>query len=164
MVGIWGWGLAGGGGPIPRVAPAGLSFVRHCTQIVRNSLDHGGPWGDEIVLAASYPMHDGGVGGGLELDNGDLLFPRNGLGMLISKDQGKRWTFGGRLAHEGESQAAELSNGSVIMQMRDSGKYRYVWCRSDDGGATFSGCHEHSSPLGPDVPPSILGLGSPAVP
>lgn len=146
--------------PIPPGAPSGRSVFINCTQIVRSSTNDGRSWTSERVLSGSYPMHDGGVGGGLVLrGSGKLLFSRNGYGVLQSNDQGLHWDFGQPLPHRGESQPVQLANGSVIMQMRDKGgKYLYVWCRSDDQGESFHECFARDTPLVPDCPTSILAL------
>jgi sialidase-1 len=144
--------------PIPPGAPPGRSVFRNCTQLVRTSLDGGVSWSPEHEVEGSFPQDDGGVGSGLQLESGRLIFPRNGKGMLISDTHGESWRLGEALPHHGESQAMQLVNGSVIMQMRDQDhRYDYVWCRSDDGGSSFmSPCAVRSAPLVPDVPTSIL--------
>ena len=147
--------------PIPPGAPPGRSVFQNCTQIVRTSLDIGASWSEEHDIPGSYPQGDGGVGSGLQLADGKLIFPRNGRGVLISETHGESWRLGKPLPHHGESQAVQLTNGSVIMQMRDSKHaYDYFWCRSDDGGETFEDpCAARSLPRVPDVPTSILRLG-----
>ena len=152
--------------PVPPGAPPGRSVFQDCTQLVRMSANHGGSWSAEREIEGSYPQSDGGVGSGLQLASGGshggrLLFPRNGKGALISDNHGESWRLGQPLPHGGESQAAQLRNGSVVMQMRDQDhRYDYVWCISNDGGESFgSSCTQHTAPLVPDVPTSVLRLG-----
>ena len=79
----------------------------------------------------------------------------------MSDTHGADWTIGAKLPAHGESQAVELANGSVVMQMRH-GKHAYAfwWCRSDTGGASFEApCLTRATPLVPDVPTSILRRG-----
>ena len=96
------------------------------------------------------------------IHGGRLLFSRNGKGMLMSDDSGESWRLGKALPASGESQAVQLRNGSVIMQMRNKDhQYSYRWCRSDDGGSSFvSPCLTRARPLVPDVPTSIIRRGS----
>jgi sialidase-1 len=154
--------------PVPPGAPPGRSVFQNCTQLVRMSTNHGGSWSAEREIEESYPQHDGGVGSGLQLatvagsrHGGRLMFPRNGKGALMSDDNGDSWRLGQALPHGGESQAVQLRNGSVVMQMRDSDhRYDYVWCISNDGGESFeSPCTQHTAPLVPDVPTSVLRVG-----
>lgn len=154
--------------PVPPGAPPGRSVFQNCTQLVRVSTTHGGSWSSEREIEESYPQRDGGVGSGLQLamnagsnHDGRLVFPRNGKGALLSDNNGESWRLGQPLPHGGESQAVQLRNGSVVMQMRDSDhRYDYIWCISNDGGESFgSPCTRHAAPLVPDVPTSVLRVG-----
>ena len=147
---------------IPSVIVPGTSAFRNCTQLLRHSNDDGITW-DEVTLLNPALMHDGGVGSGIQLSSrwgGRILFPRNGFGPLLGDLQAngtRTWRFGSKLGHIGESQAVELLNGTIVMQMRDGGEYDYIWIRSDDGGETFfKHGSVHSAPFVPDCPTSII--------
>lgn len=142
--------------PIPATINPRASAFRNCTQLVRSSGDNGVTWSADKAVPGTTPQNDGGVGSGLQLSSGRLLFPRNGKGSLLSDDHGKIWYLGSDLLRGGESQAVQLPNGSVLMQMRAEITYNYVWLRSDDGGRTFGPPVVHDVPFVPDCPTSIL--------
>jgi hypothetical protein len=142
--------------PIPATINPSVSAFVNCTQLLRSSLDHGVTWSPEMVVDGTTPQHDGGVGAGLQLASGRLLFPRNGAGSMISDDGGESWRLGSKLQHGGESQAVQLANTSVLMQMRAVATYAYIWLRSDDGGETFGPPLLHTTPFVPDCPTSVL--------
>eukprot|EP01079_Euglenida_sp_SAG-EU17-18_P013004 gene13004-biopygen7715 len=119
-----------------------------------------------MPVPGSYPMSDSGVGAGIQLQgsvhSGRLVFPRNGYGFSLSDDHGATWHVGSPAPHHGESALVQLSNGSIISQMRAGHyAYAYVWCRSDDGGDNYAPiCVNRTVPQVPDVPTSIVRLQS----
>ena len=77
---------------------------------------------------------------------------------MFSDDHGQTWA-GGAPQRGGENSLAELSNGTVVNEYRDTAQYAYLWARSDDGGATFSPPEPRTDPVYPDCPGALLAAG-----
>jgi sialidase-1 len=90
-----------------------------------------------------------GPGVGIQLKSGRLLVPCDSKSekgkvreshVIFSDDAGKTWQLGGVVGPNcNESQAVELSDGTVLLNMRTySGNNRRLIAKSTDGGKTFT--------------------------
>jgi len=83
--------------------------------------------------------------------------------VILSDDHGKTWRLGGITADNmGESAVAELSDGSVLMNVRSHPRlmgYRMV-CRSKDGGESWSEPVPDKALVDPGCQGSLLGYSS----
>ncbi len=124
--------------------------------LLTKSEDDGLTWSAPInitkqVKDPSWKLFFQGPGNGITLRDGTLVFPaqfRDSTGLpfstiIYSKDHGKNWSVGtGAKPNTTESQAVELENGALMLNMRDNrGEYRSAAVTSDLG-KTWT---EHSS-------------------
>lgn len=101
----------------------------------------------EVVTPGST-WYATGPGRGIALSSGRLLIPADHVGpdgvrsshVILSDDGGEQWYLGGSAARDtDEAQAAELSDGRVLLNMRFEGATRArAIATSTDGGLTFS--------------------------
>ncbi len=122
-----------------------------------------------------------GVGSGIQLRSGRLLLPRYWADyrhprtapmaaesfVAYSDDHGKTWQMGPRIAGLGgtnECQAAELSDGSVLLNMRGMTGNRRKSARSRDGGATWSEPVEEPALVEPRCQGSLFAYPAPEAP
>jgi sialidase-1 len=121
-----------------------------------SSGDDGVTWSLPADITASIrgkgddkPFYAGGPGNAIQLAGGRLLFPNyyrlrgeetSYAHAIYSDDHGKSWSHGepaGELTNE--SQAVELGNGTVMLNMRSyHGRNRRAVSTSADGGRTWS--------------------------
>jgi sialidase-1 len=125
-----------------------------CTVWVISSTDDGVTWSKPREITAdvkdkNWTWYATGPGVGIQLSTGRLIIPCNDAlagsktyqsHTIYSDDHGATWKLGGVAGVLGnESQAVELSDGSVMTNMRS---YRGKHCRavsvSKDGGQTWS--------------------------
>jgi sialidase-1 len=110
-----------------------------------------------------------GPGVGIQLRSGRLLIPcdsksENGTvresHVILSDDGGKTWKLGGVVGPDcNECQAVELSDGSVMLNMRTfRANNRRLVSVSKDGGTTFSKPREDETLIEPVCQASILRL------
>ena len=119
--------------------------------LLTKSEDDGRSWSPlinitEQVKQPEWELVMVGPGSGITTSDGTLVFPaqfQNSNGMphstiLYSKDHGKTWHFGnGAKPNTTESQVVELSDGSLMLNMRDNrGGARSVYT-SDDLGKSW---------------------------
>jgi sialidase-1 len=139
---------------------------------VSRSVDDGLTWSQplEITQQAKKPdwtWYATGPGVGIQLRSGRLVVPcdcavagtRQGFSHIIfSDDRGTTWHIGGVVGPKcNESQTAELSDGSVLLNMRSyRGLNRRQVAVSRDGGLTFSDPHEDSALIEPVCQASLL--------
>ncbi len=108
-----------------------------------------------------------GPGVGIQLKSGRLLIPcdsKSDLGktreshVIFSDDGGKTWQLGGIVGpHCNESQAVELADGTVLLNMRTyKANNRRQIAVSTDGGKTFTQPKEDSALIEPVCQGSIL--------
>ncbi len=108
-----------------------------------------------MVKQPGWAAGSTGVGSGIQMRNGRLVLPRYNADyreprttpttsnsfVCYSDDHGKTWTMGALAVFKGgtnECQVAELTDGSLLLNMRGlTGNLRKV-ARSRDGGATWS--------------------------
>jgi len=121
---------------------------------VTHSTDDGLNWSAPVDVTATTKAPDWtwyatGPGVGIQLRSGRLLIPcDHGVAgtklfrshVIYSDDHGLTWKRGGVVGdNTNECQAAELSDGSVLINMRSyHGKNRRAIARSRDGGETWS--------------------------
>lgn len=133
--------------------------TRDCQVWMRYSDDHGASWskGQDITAQArdvdAWGMVFVGPGSGLQMSSGRLIVPGSRKPgstsdlstcrgyVIYSDDGGATWQRGGVVddAPASETQAVELSDGRLLLSMRqgDNSPHRYV-AVSDDGGMTWS--------------------------
>ncbi len=144
------------------------------TAWITSSTDDGGSWSkpDEITKDVKKPewsWYATGPGVGIQLESGRLLIPCDSKSdggktreshVIFSDDAGKSWKIGGVVGPQcNESQAVELPDGSVMLNMRSyQGNNRRLVAISKDGGVTFSKPVEDKALIEPVCQASILRL------
>ena len=123
------------------------------TMWMSRSDDDGATWRAPVEITAavkdpSWTWCAAGPGNSIQLKRGRLLVPCDYSPLdtalehsyvFYSDDHGKTWRRGGELpAGTGESQVAELADGSVLINMRSSSGNKRLVARSRDGGLTWS--------------------------
>ncbi len=122
--------------------------------LVRYSDDHGVTWSDpEDLTAVARDMNDDqwrssvvGPGGAIQTRGGRLIAPvwktvPYGVFVIYSDDHGKSWRRGGMVPGDNvgnENQVAELSDGRLLIDIRQRGGAHRWLAVSSDGGATWS--------------------------
>jgi sialidase-1 len=139
---------------------------------VTKSTDDGATWDKptEITKDVKKPewtWYATGPGVGIQLKSGRLLIPCDNKAdagklwqshVIVSDDGGKSWQLGGVVGPKcNESQAVELSDGRVMLNMRtyQANNRRFV-ALSKDGGETFSKPVEDAALIEPVCQASIL--------
>jgi sialidase-1 len=141
---------------------------------VSNSTDEGVTWAARVevtkdVKKPEWTWYATGPGVGIQLKSGRLLIPCDSKSdggkvreshVIFSDDAGKSWRIGGVVGPGcNESQAVELADGSVMLNMRSfRGNNRRLVAVSRDGGETFSTPVEDPALIEPVCQASILRL------
>jgi sialidase-1 len=144
------------------------------TAWVTSSTDDGATWAKptEITKDVKKPewtWYATGPGVGIQLKSGRLLIPCDSKSdggkvreshVIFSDDGGKSWKLGGVVGPQcNESQAVELADGSVMLNMRSfRGNNRRLVALSKDGGETFAKPEEDKELVEPVCQASILRL------
>ncbi len=139
---------------------------------VTKSADDGETWSKPVEITTDVKLKEWtwyatGPGVGIQLKNGRLLIPCDNKvagakarqsHVIYSDDYGKTWKLGGVVGPNcNESQAVELSDGSVLLNMRSyQGNNRRLIAVSKGGGVTFSKPTEDESLIEPVCQASIL--------
>ena len=158
------FGVETAGNPAPVVdRNTGRIWLPYCTNTsediyqrnvwITYSDDDGATWAQptditEQVKPDNWKWYATGPGRGIQLQNGRLVIPCNHFDenrtrrshVIYSDDHGETWQVGGVTAPgTDESQVAELSDGSIMMNSRFQGDelYRAI-SYSTDGGETWS--------------------------
>jgi sialidase-1 len=141
---------------------------------ITHSRDDGRTWAKptEITRDVKKPewtWYATGPGVGIQLKSGRLLIPCDNKSqagrvreshVILSDDGGKTWKLGGVVGPDcNECQAVELTDGSVLLNMRTyRGTNRRLVALSSDGGETFSKPVEDQELIEPVCQASILRL------
>jgi sialidase-1 len=141
---------------------------------VCSSKDDGASWSKPVDITADTKAPDWtwyatGPGVGIQLKSGRLLIPcdhsvavttMRRSHAIYSDDHGATWKRGGVVGdHTNECQAAELKDGSVLMNMRSyHGKNRRAVSTSRDGGLTWSAITLDETLVEPVCQASLLAL------
>jgi sialidase-1 len=141
---------------------------------VTRSDDDGRTWAKPVevtkdVKKPGWTWYATGPGVGIQLRSGRLLIPCDSKSdggkvleshVILSDDGGRSWKLGGAVGPGcNESQAVELSDGSVMLNMRSHrGNSRRLVAVSRDGGETFSKPVEDRELIEPVCQASILRL------
>lgn len=142
---------------------------------IASSNDDGRTWSrpKEITAAVKKPewsWYATGPGVGIQLRNGRLLIPCDHKAdggktrrshVIYSDDGGKTWTIGGIVGPDcNECQAAELSDGSVLLNIRTyrPNHFRRLIARSNDGGRSFTPPEEDRALIDPVCQASLLAV------
>lgn len=124
----------------------------HGRCLILRSADDGENWSPPQEITDSVGHFAAGPGSGIQLRRGRLVIPgysKEGARVIFSDDHGKTWTAGAPVKNKGcnESQVVELTDGSLLMNMRQGGRCRYV-AVSEDQGETW--CKENNEESLPD--------------
>jgi len=141
---------------------------------VTQSADDGLTWTKPLeitgtVKKAGWTWYATGPGVGIQLRSGRLLVPCDhaeagtkewNSHVIYSDDHGKSWKIGGVVGPKcNESQAIELGDGSIMLNMRSyRGSKRRTVALSTDGGLTFSEPHQDPTLIEPVCQASILRI------
>ena len=142
---------------------------------VTKSTDDGATWNKPVEITADVKLKDWtwyatGPGVGIQLKSGRLLIPCDNKvagtkarqsHVIYSDDKGNTWKLGGVIGPNcNESQAVELSDGSVLLNMRSyQANNRRFTAISKDGGDSFSKPVEDETLIEPVCQASILRIG-----
>ena len=134
----------------------------HGRCLILRSADDGVTWSAPREIIESVGHFAAGPGVGIQLRTGRLVIPgysKEGSRVIFSDDHGQTWRAGAPVKNKGcnESQVVELTDGSLLMNMRQGGRCRYVAFSKDQGRTWFSEKHEESLP-DPGCQGSILRM------
>jgi sialidase-1 len=144
---------------------------------VTKSTDDGATWAKPVeitkdVKRPGWTWYATGPGVGIQLRSGRLLVPCDNKvagtrarqsHVIYSDDHGATWKVGGVVGPNcNECQAAELSDGSLLLNMRsDRANNRRFVARSTDGGMTFSPPEEDPVLVEPVCQASLIRVEGP---
>jgi sialidase-1 len=144
---------------------------------VTRSDDDGATWAKPVEITADvkkpgWSWYATGPGIGIQLKSGRLLIPCDSKSdggkvleshVIFSDDGGRSWKLGGGVGPQcNESQAVELSDGSVMLNARSyRGNNRRLVALSKDGGETFTKPAEDPALIEPVCQASIIRLPGP---
>ncbi len=150
---------------------------RSRTVWVTHSTDDGKTWAKPVeitkdVKKTEWTWYATGPGVGIQLKSGRLLIPCDSKSdngkvreshVIYSDDSGKSWKLGGVVGPQcNESQAVELTDGTVMLNMRTyQANNRRQVAISKDGGETFTKPVEDAALIEPVCQGSILRLPGP---
>ena len=132
----------------------------HGRCLILRSTDDGVTWSAPREITQSVGHFAAGPGTGIQLSSGRLVIPgysQAGSRVIFSDDHGQSWQAGAAVKNKGcnESQVVELSDGSLLLNMRQGGRCRYVAVSKDQGETWFQERHEEALP-DPGCQASIL--------
>ena len=139
---------------------------------VMNSTDNGDTWSEPVEITESTRMpgwawYATGPGVGIRLLGGRLVIPCDfitikgedwGSHVIYSDDHGATWKLGGTvLPQTNESQAVELSDGTLLLNMRNySGNHLRAVTTSSDSGMIWSDIRYDETLIEPVCQASII--------
>jgi sialidase-1 len=113
-----------------------------------HSSDEGVTWSPPMDITEGTGLKELGPGIGIQMRNGRLVAPVYD-GVIFSDDHGKTWKSGGKISeHYSESQVVELSDGSLMLNVRQGTGHRAVFI-SKDGGGTWGRSRDDSALIDP---------------
>jgi sialidase-1 len=132
----------------------------HGRCLILRSVDDGVTWSPPREITESVGHFAAGPGIGIQLQSGRLVIPgysKEGSRVIYSDDHGQSWRAGATVNNKGcnEAQVVELTDGSLLMNMRQGGRRRYVALSKDRGETWFKENNEESLP-DPGCQASIL--------
>ena len=139
---------------------------------VMSSDDEGVTWREPVDITATtkdpgWGWYATGPGIGIQLASGRMIIPCDysadkgetlGAHIIYSDDHGTTWRLGGTVSPDSnESQAVELSDGSVLLNIRSYHglNHRYI-AISRDGGLSFGDMHHDNALIEPVCQASII--------
>ncbi len=147
---MWSRGDRGWNGSGP-----GLQPDQSAQLVLTHSDDDGLTWSPPVSITPQVKKPEWricfqGPGSGIQLQSGTLVFPAQfreagGLArscLLLSSDHGETWTASAPAVPgappTSEAQATELSDGAILLSMRDESRSgQRVWCRFDPATGTW---------------------------
>lgn len=147
---MWSRGDRGWNGSGPGLQPDQTAQL-----VLTQSDDDGETWSPPVSITPQVKKTEWricfqGPGCGIQLQNGNLVFPAQfreagGLArscLLLSSDHGETWIASAPavpgVPATSEAQAAELSDGSILLSMRDESRAgQRVWCRFDPASGSW---------------------------
>ncbi|MSR60577.1 MAG: exo-alpha-sialidase [Planctomycetaceae bacterium] len=132
----------------------------HGRCLILHSVDDGATWSPPREITESVGHFAAGPGIGIQLRSGRLVIPgysKEGSRVIYSDDHGQTWQAGSPVNNRGcnESQVVELTDGSLMINMRQGGRHRYLAFSKDQGETWFKENNEESLP-DPGCQASIL--------
>ena len=123
----------------------------HGRCLILRSVDDGLTWLPPQEITQSVGHFAAGPGIGIQLKSGRLVIPgysKEGARVIFSDDHGRTWRIGAPVNNKGcnESQVVELSDGLLLMNMRQGGRRRFVAVSKDQGETWFKENNEESLP------------------
>ncbi len=123
----------------------------HGRCLILKSADDGLTWSRPMDITERVGHFAAGPGMGIQLRKGRLVIPgysKDGSRVIYSDDHGKTWQAGAPVKKKGtnESQVVELADGSLMLNMRQGGRCRYVALSRDGGESWFKEFNEESLP------------------
>ena len=141
---------------------------------VMNSADNGDTWSEPVEISLTTKKQDWvwyatGPGVGIRLSSGRLVIPCDfitlegklwGSHVICSDDHGATWKLGGTVVPQtNESQVVELSDGTLLLNMRNySGNHLRAVATSSDGGMSWSEIHYDDTLIEPVCQASIISF------
>ncbi len=133
--------------------------------LMLSSTDEGATWSDPVDIGEQVGYFVPGPGVGTQLQTGRLIVPgydKQSAKVIYSDDHGRTWKAGQCARHPAnESQAVELEDGVLALNMRIAPGCRYV-ALSRDGGETWYEEHREEAQPDPSCMASIVRYSSSA--
>ncbi|MFI3281585.1 MAG: sialidase family protein [Rikenellaceae bacterium] len=171
VIAIWSHGL--GNGASWYNSQQGNHYKATSQLVLSKSIDDGKSWSEPIniteqVKDPSWRLLLQGPGRGITMSDGTLVFPIQykdaeempHAGIMYSKDRGETWVITNPArSNTTEAQVAELSDGSLMLNMRDNrGGSRAVMTTTDLGESWVDHCSSRSALREPVCQASLISV------